>query len=78
MLACINSSCFALQFYIVLILFKELKMSRKVILTVVSKVTVLVDDGLDMDDLELSMYSDSDAVDVEDCEIEKIEVLDSK
>jgi hypothetical protein len=31
-----------------------------------------------MDDLELSMYSDSDAVDVEDCEINSIEVEDSK
>jgi len=51
---------------------------RKVILRVVSKVTVLVNEGLDMDDLELFMISESDAVDVQDCEIEKVDVEDSK
>jgi hypothetical protein len=52
--------------------------SRKVTLLVQTVVNVNMDEGVDMDELELDMYSDNDAVDVQDCQITKLEVIDSK
>ena len=53
-------------------------MARKMTLKVEMKVIVNVDEGVGMDELELEMFSDSDAVTVEDCEAIKVEVVDSK
>ena len=52
--------------------------SRKVTLLVQTVVNVSMDEGVNMDELELDMYSDNDAVDVQDCQITKLEVIDSK
>ena len=54
------------------------KMARKVTLKVEMEVTVNIDDGVDMDELELGMYSDNTAVDIVDCEATKVEAIDSK
>ena len=53
-------------------------MARKVTLKVEMEVTVNIDDGVDMDELELGMYSDNTAVDIVDCEATKVEAIDSK
>lgn len=53
-------------------------MARKVTLKVEMKVTVNIDEGVDMDELELEICSDNTAIDVEDCEVIKVEVMDSR
>ena len=47
-------------------------MARKVTLKVEMEVTV------NIDELELGMYSDNTAVDIVDCEATKVEAIDSK
>jgi hypothetical protein len=54
-------------------------MSRKVIIEIKAKVTVLVnDDVTDMGLLDLQMYNDNHHGDVEDFELIDTEVVDSK
>ena len=51
---------------------------RKVTLKIEAEVTLNVDEGVDMDELELDMSSDNYRVDVQDFQTTKIEVVDSK
>lgn len=51
---------------------------RKVTLKLEAVVTVNVDDDVDMDELELDLISENTAVDVEDMDITKLEVTDSR
>lgn len=53
-------------------------MSRKVTLKIESVVTVNVDEDVDMDELELNIYSDNDGCDIVDFEVTKLEVEDSR
>ena len=51
---------------------------RKVTMTIKAEVTVNVDDGVDMCDLELDLISQNSNADVEDFQIVDSEVTDSR
>ncbi len=51
---------------------------RKVTLKIEAEVTISVDDGVGMDELELEMFSGNDSVDVLDFQTTEIKVVDSK
>jgi len=54
-------------------------MSRKVIMEIKAKVTVVVDDDiLDMADLDFQLYDENGLGDVQDFELIDTEILDSK
>jgi len=51
---------------------------RKVVLKVVSEVTIVMDEGAEFGDLDLQLYNDNEVGNVEDFQIIESEVLDSK
>jgi len=52
--------------------------TRKVTFTIEAEVTVVVEEGVDMCDLELDLISQSDNAHVEDFQITDSNVIDSK
>ena len=53
-------------------------MARKVTLKIEAEITILVEEGIEMDELELDIVSDNDNVDVEDFLLIKTEVTNSR
>lgn len=53
-------------------------MSSKVTMKIEAEVTIVIDDGVELDDLELQLYNDNDLAEVHDFQLTNTEVIDSK